>query len=265
MKLYISADIEGTAGVMRWPETDPDSKFYPYFANEMTEEVRSACEGALSAGAEEIFVKDAHHHASNLNPALLPEQVRILRGWTSGPEVMMAGIEGGFGAAAMIGYHSSCASDGNPLAHTMNLENEWVAINGTVASEFMINAYTAACRGVPVVFVSGDKKLCESAKELIPEITAVAVSEGIGGASVSLQPKAAQRAIREGIVSALRKDAAACLPKLPEEFRVSIRYREAKKAYFASFYPGARKTGEKEVAFEAKDYFDVLRFFLFVL
>lgn len=265
MKLFISADIEGTAGVVSWPETEMDGKYYSYFANEMTEEVRCACEGAISAGAGEILVKDAHDFARNINPAKLPETVKIMRGWTRGPASMMGGLDETFGAAAMVGYHSACATNGNPLAHTMNTQNEIVTLNGETMSEFMMNAYTAAWYHVPVVFVSGDKYLCESAQKLIPSIVAVPVSEGVGNASISLQPMAAQKAIQAGMREALRGDASRCLLKMPEKFEASIRFHEHYRAYRASFYPGAQSDGMKGVTFEAKNYFDILRFFMFVL
>ena len=265
MKLFISADLEGTAGVVSWPETEISNQYYPYFANEMTEEVKSACEGAISAGVNEILVKDAHDFAQNINPSKLPETVKIMRGWTQGPESMMGGIDSTFSAAAMVGYHTACATNGNPLAHTMNTKNEIVMLNGQTMSEFMMNAYTAAWYHVPVVFVSGDKMLCESAQQLIPAITAVPVSEGVGNAAISLHPAAAQKAIRAGAARALQGDIEKCLLKMPEKFEAKIRFHEHYRAYHASFYPGAKADGMKTVVFEAADYFDILRFFMFVL
>lgn len=44
MKLFISADIEGTAGIVSWKETAPGDQ-YGYFAGQMTKEVAAACEG----------------------------------------------------------------------------------------------------------------------------------------------------------------------------------------------------------------------------
>lgn len=178
---------------------------------------------------------------------------------------MMAGVERGFDAAAMVGYHTSCATNGNPLAHTMNTKNEVVTLNGKVMSEFMMNAYTAAYYGVPSVFVSGDKMLCETAAEMIPAITAVPVSEGVGAASLSLQPRAAQKAIREGIARALKGDISRCLPVLPEHFTARIRFHRHPLAYRGSFYPGAKADGMNAVAFESDDYYEVLKFFMFVL
>ena len=59
MKVFISADMEGTAGVTTWPETERDKPDYAEFQALMTAEVVAACDGALAAGATEIVIKDA--------------------------------------------------------------------------------------------------------------------------------------------------------------------------------------------------------------
>ena len=52
MKLFISADIEGCAGVALTDETHKKESVYQRFAEEMTEEVVAACEAAHEAGAD---------------------------------------------------------------------------------------------------------------------------------------------------------------------------------------------------------------------
>lgn len=272
MKIFISADIEGTAGIVNWKETEPGDQ-YAYFSGQMTKEVAAACRGAVSAGASQILVRDAHDSARNLNPAAMPRPVRILRGWTKGPASMMDGLDETFEAAAMTGYHTCAGSDGNPLAHTMNLGVEQVILNGRLCSEFVLNALYAAYRNVPVIFVSGDEMICEMAKEWCPAIITVATCQGIGGGSVGMHPEEAVEHIENGMAQALRRlkeDKAAGHDssgqiELPKHFALEVRYREHVKAYRASFYPGAVKTDAKTVRYEADDYMDILRFVLFCL
>ncbi len=265
MRVFISADIEGTCGINAWPETERSTPMdYAPYQKQMTKEVEAACKGAIAAGADEVFVKDAHDSARNLDPSELPECIRIMRGWSGDPLSMMSGVDKGhFDAALFTGYHAWASCGGNPLSHTMNLQNEFVTINGVRASEFLMNAYTAGYYGVPVAFLSGDKALCDFAKELIPGITTVAVNEGIGGATVSMHPKAAVKAIREAAEKAV-KNAQNCAVPMPDRFDMVIRFREHQKAYSRSFYPGARLEDEKNVCFSAGDWFDVLRFAHFV-
>ena len=266
MNVFISADIEGTCGIADWSETERSTpRDYVPFQKQMTREVKAACEGALAAGAGEVFVKDAHDSARNLDPAALPEAARILRGWTGDPLSMMSGLDSGdYGAVLFTGYHAWAACGGNPLSHTMNLRNEYVTLNGTRMSEFMMNAYTAGYYGVPVVFLSGDRALCEFAEELIPGITTVAVNEGRGGAVVSMHPDLAVKAIRDGAKRAV-KNAKNCQVALPEFFEMTVRFREHKTAYSKSFYPGAALEDGKNVLFSSDDWYEMLRFCHFVL
>lgn len=75
MNVFISADIEGTCGITDWSETERSTPYdYNYFRKQMTMEVRAACEGAVAGGADEIFVRDAHDSARNIDPSQLPER-----------------------------------------------------------------------------------------------------------------------------------------------------------------------------------------------
>lgn len=266
MRVFISADMEGTCAITSWAETERSTAMdYTPFQKQMTREVRAACEGAIAAGADCVFVRDAHDSARNLDPTELPEAVRIMRGWSGDPLSMMSGVDrGGYDAVLFTGYHSWAAGAGNPLSHTMNLRNEYVTVNGVRMSEFMMNAYTAGYYGVPVTFLSGDKALCRFAKEWIPGITAVPVNEGLGGAVISMHPAAAVKAIREGAEQAVRS-AKNCAVRMPDRFDMTVRCREHQRAYSKSFYPGARLEDEKNVCFSSDDWFEMLRFAHFVL
>ena len=193
MKVFISADIEGTCGITDWAETERCTMDdYKPFQKQMTREVKAACKGALDAGVGEIFLKDAHDSARNIDAAELPECIRILRGWTGDPLSMMSGLDrDDYGAVLFTGYHAWASCPGNPLSHTMNLRNEHVLLNGVRASEFLINAYTAGYYGVPAVFLSGDEELCAFAREFIPEIVTVPVNRGVGGGVISIHPDVA--------------------------------------------------------------------------
>ena len=266
MRVFLSADIEGTCGIASWAETERSTPMdYTPYQKQMTREVKAACEGAIAAGAEEVFVRDAHDSARNLDPAELPERIRIMRGWTGDPLSMMSGVDRGrFDAVLFTGYHAWASCGGNPLSHTMNLQNDFVTLGGVRMSEFMMNAYTAGYYGVPVVFLSGDEALCRFAREFIPGITTVPVNEGIGGASVSIHPAAAVRQIREASERAV-KNAKNCAVPMPDRFDMVVRFREHRRAWSKSFYPGARLEDEKNVRFASDDWFEMLRFSHFVL
>lgn len=266
MKVFLSADIEGTCGIVDWRETDPKTSYdYNPFRDRMTQEVSATCAGALNGGASEVFVRDAHHYGRNIDHSKLPRQTKMLRSWTGDLLVMMSGLDrDDFGAVMFTGYHSAAASGGNPLSHTSSLENEYITINGIRASEFLINTYTAGYFNVPVVFLAGDKALCEEAKKVIPNITTVATNEGVGGGMISIHPLEAQEAMLAGAKLALSK-AGECKVDMPPHFAVTIRFVKHSDAYSKHFYPNATLEDEKNVCFESEDWLEVLRFLHFVL
>lgn len=106
MKVYISADIEGITGTTTWSETELNLPDYIQFQQQMTKEVLAAIEGAIAGGATEILLKDAHDSARNLLLEDIPENVKIIRGWTNEPMCMVAGLDESFDRAIFIGYHS---------------------------------------------------------------------------------------------------------------------------------------------------------------
>ena len=264
MKIFLSADMEGITGSTLFDEVEKTHADYREFQEQLTAEVAAACEGALEAGATEVWVRDAHESARNIIAARLPRQTRLLRGWSGHPYVMMGGIDSSFAAAAMIGYHARAGAAANPLQHTLTGKAAYIKINDAYASEFMVNTYTAALEGVPVVFVSGDAGLCEEAAALVPNLGAVAVKEGMGSATASIHPAAAVEQIKLGITQALQRGPEKCRLTLPEHFKVEIGYKAYDAAYEKSFYPGARLSDPYTLHFEASDYFDVLRLFAFV-
>ncbi len=263
MKVFISVDIEGVTGVTSWSETTLGESDYSQFADQMTKETVAACEGAIAMGAKEIFIKDAHDSARNVDITKLPRCVKLSRGWTYTPDSMVAGLDETFDAAIFIGYHSAAGTDGSPLAHTMNLGNNYIKVNGEKASEFVINSYMAANYGVPVVFISGDKMLCEKAKEFNPGIETLAVKEGVGGATVSINPELACELIKEGVINGLKR-IESCKIAIPEKFDVEINYKEHKDAKHAAYFPGVEQVDSHTVRYTAGSVkeFSVTRMFI---
>ncbi|HWQ30021.1 MAG TPA: M55 family metallopeptidase [Negativicutes bacterium] len=265
MKVFISADIEGITPTIKWDECNMEKRFYPTYAEQMTKEVVAACEGAISAGADEILIKDAHNGACNIDITQLPECASLIRGWSGHPYSMVYGVDNTFDAAMFIGYHSAAGRDGNPLSHTMSTDPLYIKINGEYASEFMLYSYAAALEGVPTVFLAGDKMLCEDGKKLHPGLHTVAVKEGVGASVKCLSTAKSLKLIKENVEKSLKQDLSNAKISLPKSYSVEICFKEHTYANKMSYYPGMKKTGSNTILFESNDYFEVLRMVNFVL
>lgn len=263
MKVFVSVDIEGVTCVTSWSETNLGNFDYVKCAEQMTKETIAACEAAIEMGATEIYVRDAHDSARNIDFSKLPKEVKIMRGWASDSDSMVSGIDQGFDAAVFIGYHAGAGYDGNPLSHTMNTSINYIKINGENASEFTLNSYIAAGYDVPVVFLSGDQMLCDTAKKFNPSIETLAVKEGRGGATVSIHPERACELIKEGVKKGL-KHLEACKLNIPSEFNVEINYKEHKDAKRATFFPGVKRIDSHTSGYTAKniDELKITRMFI---
>lgn len=265
MKIYMSVDIEGVTGVTDWDETDKTKPDYLEFREQMTAEASAACRGAMAAGAGEILIKDAHGTARNLIPSNLPVEARLIRGWSGHPFSMMDGLDSSFHAAMMIGYHASAGSDTNPLAHTITSGLSYIKINGQYASEFLLNVYTAAYQSVPVIFLSGDLGICNTAKEIVPGITTVPVKECSGNLTVNIHPDRAIERIQNGAESALNENIEDCRIRIPGALTVEVRYHLHAKARLACNFPGVQLVDPYTVSFNTGDYYEVLRTLSFIL
>ena len=260
MKVFISADIEGVTTSTLWTDIDPSHPGYQAHAKQMTEEVLACIQGAKNAGATEIFVKDAHgRYGANIDPSRMPSGVTLLRGWTGHPYVMVEGIDKTFDAALFVGYHSAAGRPGNPLSHTISGGLVYMKINGIVASEFMIYSYACALEGVPSVFLSGDKMLCDDSVSLHPCLVPCPVKEGIGSLTKNYSPEDTLVRIRELTEKALKQDLSHALVKLPAYYEVELCFKEHARAENVSWFPGVAKKDDNNVLFQAADYFEVLR------
>lgn len=264
LKIFISVDMEGIAGVIHWDETSGNNPDYHYFRKILTEEVNAAIEGALAAGATEFVVRDAHGSALNIIPDLLNENASLLRNWSQQPLSMMEGIDATFDAAYCVGYHAKAMTSNGTLAHTMNGNILDLRVNGISLPEFGWNALIAGYFNVPVVFVSGDDAICEQARQIIPKIEAISVKQGIGEACLSQHPKIAQQKIREGAKRAISQIGAIKPFTLEPPHRIEIDFKKKEKVTNAAWYPGAVRTGEYTIGFESNDFLNCMRFFHFV-
>ena len=260
MKIFISADIEGSTTTTTWDETNDQKSAYALHAKQMTNEVLACIEGAQRAGAVTFTVRDAHAWGNNIDPTKMPHFVTLLRGWSGHPYSMADGVDKMQTAAMFIGYHSAAGKEGNPLAHTMTSSKfHTIKLNGELASEFMLYSYAAALEGVPTVFLSGDNALCRDSLSLHPKLITCPVKDAVGRMTINYSTKDTIEDIIDLAEKALSQDLSDALVELPRNFHLEIDYKTTGFAEKASWFPGVKKTGATTVEFETETYFEVLR------
>ena len=262
MRVYISVDMEGVAGVVHEDQTDPTearhSGEYNRFRRLMTNEANAAIAGALDAGATAVVVNDSHWLMRNLLAEELNPKAELMSG---GPKrlSMVEGIDGGFDAAMFVGYHAKAGTRNATIDHTYTSRVYEARINGQPVGELALNAAMAGLHGVPVALVSGDQALAAEAKALLGSaLETVVVKEAVGRfAARSLAPSVACQRIRAGAAAALKRKHAPFTFKPP--IRLEVDFGVSQMADMAELVPGSSRTGGRTVSYTADDYREVFR------
>jgi D-amino peptidase len=256
LKVFISVDMEGLAGVVTSSDVSPTGPDYPHFRAIMAAETNAAVEGAFRAGATDVLVRDGHGSKQNLLPGDVDPRARLLRGQSAGPKNMMEGIDNTFGAVVFVGYHAKAGTPNAILEHTSTGNVVDLSINGVSLPEAGYNAMVAGLYDVPVVFVAGDRAVVDQVRGLLGSIDGVAVKEEIGDASNGLSPKQAQMEIGAGVERAVRNRSKFKPYKVPGPYSMVLKVKQERPAY-----PGAQRTGPGEFTFSSPDLLEVLKAF----
>jgi D-amino peptidase len=197
MRLYISADIEGIAGVVTRQQSLPPGLDYADARRWMTDSVAAAAEAAFAMRVEEVVVADSHMAGQNILIDRLPDRVQLIRGLRR-PLGMVAGVEEGhFDGALFIGWHTGSTHLSGVLGHTMrSLVVREIRLNGRVVSEAGFYHPLLGHFGVPLIGISGDDQFVEETRGLAGDVEAAVVKWSYGHLSArSLTPAAAQAEI----------------------------------------------------------------------
>lgn len=256
LKVFISVDMEGLAGVVSGSDVSASGPDYAHFRTIMAGETNAAIDGAFAAGATYVLVRDSHGAKQNLLPGDVDPRAALLRGVSTGPKNMMEGIDSTFGAVVYIGYHAKAGTPTAILEHTSTGNVVDFSVNGVSLPEGGYNALVAGLYGVPVVFVAGDRAVVEQLRGLLGPIGGVAVKEGIAEASLGMSPAAARDAIRAGVETAVRARSSARPYALPAPYTMVLKVKQERSAY-----TGARRTGDAEFTFSSPDLFEILNAF----
>jgi D-amino peptidase len=253
LKVFISVDMEGIAGVVTSREVSSSGPDYQYFRELTTLETNAAVEGALAAGATEIVVRDGHGSKNNVIPHMLHKDAKLLRGVTDRPENMMLGIDETFDAVLFIGYHAKAGTEEGIVAHTSSGNVIDLSVNGVSLPEAGYNAVIAGLFEVPVALVAGDNWICDQVTELLGDVTTVETKIGMGVAALGLHPEVVRDKIREATTNALL-DLDRYEPyRLDPPYTMVLKVRNER-----DLYPGAEKTGEGEFTFTSSDFLEVM-------
>ncbi|MCK6559063.1 M55 family metallopeptidase [candidate division KSB1 bacterium] len=265
-KIYISADMEGIAGVVSDAQLGPEGFEYQRFREFMTNEVNAAIDAAFAAGATEILVSDSHGNGQNLLLEKLPPNVQVVRSWPR-PLMMMQGIDESFAGVIFIGYHTSTTNPRGVRAHSFSSATlAEVRLNGIAMSEAGFNAAIAGHFNVPVIMLSGDDAIVEEATGLLGNLEGAVVKWAYGFHSAkTLTPAAACELIRAKVTAAMKRLGEFKPYKLKTPVQLEVRFKNYRPSEVLSYLSLVQRTDAHSIAFAGKDMVEVSKFFEFIL
>ena len=263
MKIFISSDMEGTAGVVDWNQCIAGNPDYNYYRGLLTKEINASIEGAMAAGATEFLLNDSHSAMQNIFPDQLSGNARYLSGKHK-PMYMMQGLDSTYDAIFFISYHGSMSSQASVLSHTYNPRAiSEIKINGQIASEAGLNCLVAQHYGVPVVLVSGDETTQIETEVWSPDVKSAVVKKSISRfASDSMHPVQACELIKEKATEAIQNLKSISAPAITLPATIEITFHNGDFAEQATWIPGTVRTGAKTVELSDSDPLNLFRRFI---
>ena len=266
VKVYISVDMEGVAGISHAKPTNRGDDLYPQSVELMVGEANAAIEGAFAGGATDVTVNDSHGQMYNLTPEKLDPRARLVQGKKLF-SMVEAAREGGFGIALFVGYHARAGHPRGTIAHTYTGRITLASVNGRPITEAGMNAIYLGALGVPVGMISGDDALAEELADWFPWAELVVVKRGVSWqAADSLHPSQARDLIRDGARRAVERivsrDPATVPLVLPAPLRLQLDFAHPGQADIAATIPGFERVGDRGIAYESDDAIILYRAFL---
>ncbi|HEY5647041.1 MAG TPA: M55 family metallopeptidase [Pseudomonadales bacterium] len=231
VKVFISVDMEGISGLVRWADVSAAGIDFARNRRLMTLDANAAIEGAFAAGAGEVVVEENHgvEDLCVLDVELIDQRCRVIRGAGRPGATTMAGLDSRTGVALLVGHHARAGSFPGIMAHTISYGGfRLVRLAGKPIGEPDFFALRAAELGVPIGMVSGDQVVAEQVLARCPDAETVIVKHALANQSADCIPPARARrliaaAAARAVARAARGELPVCEAGGPYEFEVEMR------------------------------------------
>ena len=265
MKLYISVDMEGLAGITNWKDETEDRE---RFRNAMNEQVEWVLEGISKSKHNKeithIYIADSHGGGQNLSYDRLndkDERVWLVSG-SPRPQYMMPAMDDSFDMVFLVGYHAGAGEAASSMDHTYSgasVQN--IYINGQLMNEGTINsAYAGIVHKVPVGLIIGDFGLERQMKGegMMPWPEFVCTKQSLSRFSAVYKPK---KLLKEETIAAVKKaldeNERPQLYTLQAPYHCRMDLTNAAKCDQVQQMPGIHRTAGRTVEFESTSFTEI--------
>jgi D-amino peptidase len=256
VKAFISVDLEGMPYIVVPGHLNMKGSLYDEARRVATKVTLIVADELNKNGFEKTVIADSHGPMVNLLVDDLPECVEIVRGFPR-PLSMIAGVEG-CKVAVFLGYHAKFGTAKSTFDHTYSSASiNRLEVNGTEASEFLLNAYAAGESGVPVALVAGEAQLLEDdVKKHAPWAETVALKHSLSrlsakSSSMIVIEEELRRAVRKAVASQKKGRTKLLVAKKPIQMEVA--FLSSHFADAAELLPNAKRIDGLKVKYTSKN------------
>jgi len=261
VKIYISVDMEGIAGICHFRQEADDTA---RFRKNMQQQVEWVIEGILASPraneVTEICVADSHGAGRNLGYDLceMDERVTLISG-VPRPEYMMPALDPSFDVVFLVGYHAGVGEADANMNHSYSASVVHdIRVNGVYMNEATLNAAYAAYHGIPVGLVVGESGLQKQLLDdgMMPWVEYVKTKDSLSFLSAKFRsPAAVRRETHEKVAAALAKDLASLpLYKLDAPYELRVEFNMCPQLDRVALIPGARLVDGRTAVLRFDDY-----------
>jgi D-amino peptidase len=256
VRVLVSVDMEGVAGVVSRDDVSPGHAEYERNRAFMTDEASAAVRGILACEPDaSVVVCDAHARFRNIPPDRLARGCTLLRG-SPRANGMMTGIDAGVDAVCFVGYHGKAGTARSVLAHTISGGTiARVRCNGQELGELGLNAALAAHYGAVPVLATGDDTVAREAESVVPGITTVVVMTAFGNrAAEGVHPEESCSRIESAARTALANRADVHAVTFAGGIDLEVDVLRPFMTELACLIPGVELCGPLTLGFRAADF-----------
>jgi D-amino peptidase len=233
VKVFISVDMEGISGLVRWADVASRGQDYQRNRSIMTREANAAIEGAIAAGATEVVVEENHgiEDLTNLVMDEIDPRCRVIRGAGRPTATTMAGLDAATGVVLFVGHHPRANSFPGIMAHTVSYGAfSAVRLAASDIGESELFTIRAGELGVPVGLMTSDQVGIEQLRKRAPWIETVEVKRALGRqAGDVIPPERAWPMVRDAAARAIERALAGDLRVYTDEpapYAIEVDLRE---------------------------------------
>lgn len=255
MKIYISVDMEGMAGITApYQETGEKESFRRALHNQVRWIIDGIHQSCKDGEIEEITISDSHGGGTNLSYdelSQMDDRISLVSG-SPRRQYMMACLDETYDVVFLAGYHAGPGERFATMDHAFSGKTvASLKINGVYMNESTANAALAGEYGVPVGLVVGDSGLKKQLIDdrMMPWVSFVVTKESLSRYAAKYRPQS--RLSRE-TAEAVKQVLASDLTQIPRyrleaPYTLSIEFKSTAMADMAAQAPGITRVSGTEI------------------